>query len=494
MNSRVIATFLLLTLILVPVTGTTTRTIPSTHFSTADDAVVLPQVPYVWQEVNGFCNWAATSIALQYAGADVSLYDLLALSGIGFSFSYIRINDTLLMFPGALYQQIDPVVFVTNLYGLNYSIYFDSNVEGIDEQLDYFRARGINAAVIDGEPEAFALMRSAIDEGYPLVVSVDPSWLPADDYDILREQGLTGGGHAVAIVGYNDSAGVAYIQDPGVGSFGDNYGYPDDGRGNYSQISYTNLNLAWSKRYYISILIKPGDGATTSDFTDQVGPYVRDRLLGEGESYAPGAASAYIWQFGEKGFRGLATDMTADGLKSFLAVYDGVSNERQFKSSLLVFLGLALESSVTLQYISYKGALSSLPKFMTGHDYTEFYEAANSAMPHFEALSDNSSLLHVGNITKITGNVYETFSAIAHQYNATGDLDAALAKYSSQLDTISGHLLGIADSWLAAGNALTSFWPRNVLVLYGPLIAGSIVIAGVATLGTFLYVRKRKSQ
>ncbi|MCF2138226.1 MAG: BtrH N-terminal domain-containing protein [Candidatus Thorarchaeota archaeon] len=495
MKYKAIAIMVLVMFVIVPVTTNQSQTKLINNSVVAEDkAKTLQQVPYIWQEINGLCNWAGTAIALQYAGVDVTLHDLLALSGIGFSFSYIRYNDTLLMFPGALYQQIDPVVFVTRLYGLNYSIYFDASVEGIDEQLDYFRSRGIIAEVIDGQQEAFALMRTAIDEGYPLVVSVDPSWLPAADYDFLRDQGLTGGGHAVAIVGYNDSAGVAYIQDPGVGSFGDNYGYPDDGRGNYSQISYTNLNLAWSKRYYISILIKRGGEEPTSTISDQLGPYIRDRLLGAGESYAPGAASAYIWQFGEKGFRGLAKDVTPEGLKSFLAVFDGMQNERQYKASILTFLGLAIESSVTLQYLSYKVSLTSLHKYLTGHDFSEFYEAAESALPHFAALSDNSSLLYVGNISRIVGDVHETFSSIAKEYNATGDLDSAIANHSTGLVSIAEHLTGIADSWSDAGNALTKYWPYSPLVLYGPLIMVSIAVAGVATIGTFLYVRRRRSQ
>jgi len=46
---------------------------------------ILPPVSYVWQEINGFCAWAGTAMAMQYAGADVSLYDVFAASSIGFS-------------------------------------------------------------------------------------------------------------------------------------------------------------------------------------------------------------------------------------------------------------------------------------------------------------------------------------------------------------------------------------------------------------------------
>ncbi len=494
MKLKALFIIILVCISIVPVTGVAAVTDHSVGNTTADTERVLVGVPYIWQEVNGLCNWAATAIAIRYAGVDITLHDLMALSGIGFSFSYIRYNDTMLTFPGALYQQIDPIVFVTDMYALNYSIYFDANIEGIDSQLEYFRARGITAGLVDGEKEAFDLMRSSIDDGHPLVVSVDPSWLPADDYNFLREQGITGGGHGVVIVGYNDTAGVAYIQDPGVGSFGDNYGYPDDGRGNYTQISYTNLNLAWSKRYYISVLIKPTDEEPATDISDRVGKRVRDLLLGDGETYAPGAASAYIWQFGEKGFRGLATDIKVEAILDYLSIFDGIDNEKQFKVSLLQFIGLALESSISLQYISYKSSLDSLPKYLTGHDFSKFYEEANKALPHFEAISDNSTLIYVGNLSRMHGAIFEAFDAIATEYNTTGNLDGAMAAHDVELDAISEHLVAIADSWKAAGEALTEYWPYSPLVVFGPLIGVMIIAGAVMALVAYIYIRRKQSQ
>ncbi|MHA2084727.1 MAG: hypothetical protein ACXABD_13300, partial [Candidatus Thorarchaeota archaeon] len=60
---------------------------------------LLSDVPYVWQEINGFCAWAAVSMALQYIDVDLNLHDVFAASTIGFSFVNIRFNDTLLVFP-----------------------------------------------------------------------------------------------------------------------------------------------------------------------------------------------------------------------------------------------------------------------------------------------------------------------------------------------------------------------------------------------------------
>ncbi|MHA1654547.1 MAG: C39 family peptidase [Candidatus Thorarchaeota archaeon] len=489
MNAKGLFLVCLLLTAAFPVSGPQVEISSHATFSPAEDATLLHGVPYVWQEMNGFCNWAATTIAMRYAGADINMHDLFALSGIGFSFAYVKYNDTMLMFPGAIYQQIDPVMFACGLYGLNYSIYFGSDIEGVDYQVQYLEQRGINVGLIDSQDEAFDLMRESIDEGYPLLISVDPVWLPASDYDMLRDQGVTGAGHAVVVVGYNDTAGVAWIMDPGVGSFGNNFGFPTDGRGNYTQISYTNLNLAWSNRYYISIRIEPGL-EPVQDIPSQLGPYLRDRLLGVGESYAPGSASAYMWQFGEKAFRGMSVDLTADGLETYLSVFDGMKNEVQFKSAVLLFIGLGLEAQMTLQYLSYRCALDSVPKFMADTDLSDFLAAAQRALPHFQALADNATLLYPSNVTASSGLAPTTFRAIAEEFNSTGDLHTALINHNENLSEISAHLLTIAESWKEAGDALAEIWPESPLVSYGPLIV-VVLGLGVSVALAAVYVTKR---
>lgn len=457
------------------------------HTPSADSAV-LEGVPYVWQEINGFCAWAATSIVMQYEGAPLDLHDIFAVSGVGFSFAYYQRNDTLLIFPGAIYQQIDPVVFMTDLYGLNYTIYFSSEISGVDEQVAYLEGRGINVGLIDSELDAFALMRRSIDAGHPLLVSVDPAWLPASDYDYLKQQGLTGGGHGVVVVGYNESAGVAWINDPGVGSFGDSFGYPYDGRGNYSQISYTNLNLAWASRYYVTILIEPypeGSGiGPVEDKASLIGPRTRDLLLGVGQTYAPGLASAYLLSYGEKGFRDLGADVLPDALSSYLSVFDGIESEVLFKAALLKVIGLGIEAQVTLQYLSYRAALERLPAYLPGFNLSLFLKDANEALPHFEALSDNDTLVYPGNMTLATGLSSQVFGDIADLYNSTGDMATALQTYADGLEMVSSHLTGIADSWLAAGNVLAVIWPSSPLVIYGPyLVVAAIGVAALVLIG-----------
>ncbi|MFW9960304.1 MAG: C39 family peptidase [Candidatus Thorarchaeota archaeon] len=475
------------------ISSVSTTTISVTSFSTPSADGVLPAKSYIWQEINGLCAWAAVAMAMQYAGADVNLYDVLAASTVGFSFAYFHINDTMLMFPGPLYTQAEPTKFLADLYGLNYTLYISSDVPYLEQNVQVWQSEGLTVGVINSEDEAFDLMRETIDSGYPLLVSVDPTWLPSTDYDILREQDLVGGGHGVLIVGYNDTSGVATIIDPGVGSFGDDFGYPEDGRGNYTDITYTALNNAWSNRYYISNIMTPLENVpAVKDYL--LGPLIRDKLLGVGTTYSPVSANAYYGKFGEVGFRTLSSDMTASGIKSYLSVFNGISEEVFFKAAIIMFIGLGLEAQVTLQYLSYRTALASLPSIMIETDLTEFVEAGEQALPFFAQLADNSTLVYPTNITKATGLVATTFKAIAESYNSTGDIDAAFAPFETTLDDISAALLGIANSWQAAGNVLAEIWPNDFLSQYGQVIAFAGGGVAVLVVLAIWWIRKKPSQ
>jgi hypothetical protein len=486
---------LLTTLILLTpaISRVNTTPISFTSFSSPSSDGILPPKTYVWQEINGLCAWAAVAMAMQYAGANLNLYDVLAASSVGFSFAYFHINDSMLIFPGALYTQAEPTQFLADLYGLNYTLYIGSDIPYLDQNIQVWESEGLSVSVINNQDEAFNLMRETINAGYPLLISVNPTWLPSSDYDILREHDLTGGGHAVLIVGYNDTTGVATIIDPGVGSFGDNYGFPSDGRGNYSEITYTALNNAWSDRYYISNTLTPlGDAPPSID--NQLGPLIRDKLLGVGTVYSPVSANAYYGKFGEVAFRTMSTDMTANGLKSYLSVFDGIANEVTFKAAAIMFIGFGLEAEVTLQYLSYRTALESLPLIMTETNLSSFVEAGQRALPYFEELADNTTLIYPTNITKATGFVATTFKAIAEAYNSSGDIDSAFAPFESTLNNISAALLGIADSWRDAGNALAAIWPNDFLSQYGAVVAFAGGGVAVALILLIWWIKKKPSQ
>jgi hypothetical protein len=489
-----IAALTLIVLLVVPISAHEPAAIVDNKRTfTVSDAGLLPSHEYVWQEINGFCAWAATTMAMQYAGVELSMYDVFAASTIGFSFAYFRFDDTLLMYPGALYTQVEPTQFLADLYGVNYTLYVGGDIPALEQNVQVWESENIHVGVLDGQVEAFDLMRQTIDRGYPLLISVDPAYLPMYDYDFLRDEGLTGGGHGILIVGYNDTEASVTIIDPGVGSFGEDFGYPDDGRGNYTSILYTTLIDAWSSRYYISNTFFP-EPPPAAGVDDQLGPMIRDKLLGVGSIYSPNSPNALVGKFGQAGFRQMSSDITADGLKSYLKVFDGIDDETNFKASLLFYIGAGLEAQVTLQYLSYRTALESLPTLMTETDLIDFIAAGENALPAFDNLADNSSLIFPGNLTQMTGFVVTTFLQIADAFNASGDIDATLAPYENTLNSISADLLTIADSWLDAGNILAEIWPNDFLTVYGPAIAFSAGGIVVLIVGVIWWMGRKPSQ
>jgi len=487
-----ISVTLLLTVMVSPGGAAAARMDSGSYVPAATEGLVTG-VPYIWQEINGLCAWAATSVAFQSAGVQLDLHDILAVTSVGYSFAYLNYNDTLLMYPGAIYMQAEPTQFAADLYGLNMTVYMDSSTPGVEQLVEVWEGRGISVHLLNGEEDAFDLMRSSIDAGYPLLLSVDPAWLPARDYDFLRAQGLSGGGHGILVAGYDDMAGNATIIDPGVGSFGDEFGYPADGRGNYTPISYTALANAWSGRYFISMLFKPG-GDPPADRSAVLGPYIRDRILGVPAAYEASPDTVVLWNFGEAAFRALSTDYSRQGLTEYLDIFTGMDGEREFKASLILFLGLGLEAQVTLQYLSFRTALRHLPDLMPDIDLADFVAAGEASLPHFEALADNATLIYPGNLTLYDGFVASTFQSMADEFNSSGDIDSVMNQYEDELSTITTHLLGIADSWLAAGNALAKIWPTDPFIVYGPWI--TIAAFGVSALvvGVIIWIRRTPSQ
>jgi hypothetical protein len=72
--------------------------------SSSKGAAYLEDIPYVWQEVNGFCHWSSLSMALQFLGLPMNLYDVFAITGIGLSAVYIHLGDTRIFVSGSNYR------------------------------------------------------------------------------------------------------------------------------------------------------------------------------------------------------------------------------------------------------------------------------------------------------------------------------------------------------------------------------------------------------
>ncbi|MHA2287124.1 MAG: hypothetical protein ACXABZ_14780 [Candidatus Thorarchaeota archaeon] len=372
--------------------------------------------------------------------------------------TYIRLDDTILFWPGAFFRQQYQLVPICELYGLNHSVYLDSTYEWTTTLVSAWQSWGVNASLIDGKDEAFNILRENIDAGIPVVVWADPYYLPPIDYDIAR-------------------------QYPGVGSFGEDFGYPDDGRWSYS-MNYSILDTAWSPLAYGITLIKPGSGISP-DFNSQLADHVANRLLGDWSEYAPESEEQFFASFGESAFRGLSLDMSVTGIASFLDELDTFQERR----NTLFAIGFELESMIMLQYLSFRTALEALIGLMPDVDLTEVIEIGRTALPHFDVLSDNRSMTD-----PFYGEVFDsllttTFVSISDSYETSYDYELALDEYSEELNIIAGHLLGIADIWKATGEALQVAMLGNDGL---PILVMITVFALPAGLAVICILRRRR--
>jgi hypothetical protein len=471
------------------------------HFVSSEEAVLIEDIPYFWQEINGFCYWTALSMALYKAGVPVDLHTFFAVSGIGFSNTYVRVNDTMMMLPGAFFRQQAQLLPFCELYGLSHELHVDQNSNWTPIAIEYWSGWGVNITGMNGQSDAFDLLRSTIDAGFPAILWTDPYYLPPEDYEIARDLGIKQNtsapavGHAVLAVGYDDIDSTVQLMDPGVGAFGPNFGYPDDGRGYYT-IDYSTLDDAWKALGYGTTILKPGNGSV-QDFEARLGEHVVNRLLGNSSSYMPEIEELPYVSFGENSFRSLRYDMEPESIKSYLEHFETVEE----KVWALLAIGVDLETMMTLQYLSYRVALEALPDLMPNTDLSQFLVEGRAALSHMEALSENRTLTDMYYLESCDSLLTNTFIWMAMRYNSTGDLDTALNTYEWQLGKISLQLIQIADAWKKAGEALKAAlsgepypaipppWPLTPDWMY---LVGAAATIGVGAFAIMIVVTRKR--
>ena len=465
---------------------TSTTSIVKIDTNPSDLAGEVTGVPYVWQEINGFCYWATLSMALQSIGVQLDLAEVFAASGIGFTAGYVRYEDTWSFFPGSSYRQQSTLVTIADLLGLEVEFYMDTDSTDLGPLFSLtLEAYNVSWTEIDGWDDAIQILKNGIDSGFPVEVYVNLQNLPASDYDLFRDLGVTetDPSHSILITGYNETSGTAQIMDPAIGLFDDPALFPDDGSWFY-EINFTSLNQAWLGLYGTTI-VKPGSGKT-EDFTSDLANYIVDRLRGDRTSYAPDAEEVFFWNFGSNAFRAMAADLTNTGLSSFMDEFDEYN--LQTRSLILQNLGFKIETSLTQQYESYRAAIDALPSVLPDLDLQEFVSEAELALEHFELFSDNSTVntpFYTASIKMVT----KTFDNIAIQYEHVldGNLSSAVSVYEEDLAEIQTHLTAIANAWDAAADAL-----ERALQGAGtfPIVLVSTSVAGIVVLAIVLLRRR----
>ena len=461
---------------------------PESNFSVSEE---ITGVPYVWQEVNGFCLPSALSMVLQGSGVDLSLYDILAASGSGFSMVSLSFDEAMTFFPGVMVRQLPWLEFFTDLYGLELQFYLDSSTDYGRNAMQIVAGVGSNA--IDYSDSALltplSVMRESIDAGYPLAISVDTYYLPPVDWDIIRNyvgpMQPGGVGHAIAIVGYNDTSRTVRVHDPGVGLMEPYYGYPDDGRWNYT-MSYNTLDNAWQSAGYTTFRVSNGTGPVT-DFEDRLASYISQRMIGNRSAYFAGSENTFYLGTGADAFRGMGLDMTLEPIRDYCQYYMEVDKPNAIRS-----LGHNLEVMMTMQYMAYRSSLNSLPDMLPSFDLTEFIDEASKALPHMEALSSNASMASGISVISRDTILYNTFFGMASSFESSHDLDGSISEYSEELEEIADHFIAIADAWKAAGQILESMTESSQLLPDSNLLVVIGGGAGILVIGVICLMLRRK--
>ncbi len=258
---------------------------------------MVDQVPWVWQEVNGYCHYAGLSMLFNYHGAGNTLYETLELACCPHSVAY-EDNELALLSGWMLCQAAGDLEFAGRIRNLSDDLVIRSTWMAYRSSL-----------------------HSRIDAGRPFETSVDPYWLPQPDYDLLRTYGLHSG-HAVVVVGYTDNAII--INDPGVGlDFLDEPPLPDPQNRGASVIvdedTFRNAVEWTSGSSYLLLSYEP-DGAMPT-FDEMMAEAVDRslwRLSGDAGTFDP-ALWAIFDVFGHSCYPALRADATP---ANFQLVFD----------------------------------------------------------------------------------------------------------------------------------------------------------------------------
>jgi len=188
-----------------------------TSFNPASSSVpeshLIEGVPYVGQETSFFCAYASLTMLLKYFGdKNTTLQDVLYFSGVGYSLIYPSFLLERMPMTGIdCSQSSKDKKFLTSLYGLTYEGWSPKN-----DTIPYDKCW----------EEYWARVKENISNDKPILTSVYSYRLsslrkimdlPYNLWDLISPDG---DGHAIIIVGYNESNQTVCYNDPAVALFG----------------------------------------------------------------------------------------------------------------------------------------------------------------------------------------------------------------------------------------------------------------------------------
>ena len=185
-----------------------------------DDSHIIknPRVPYVGQNNDSFCVFASIAMLIGYHGFNTTLQEILHHSGFGYSQLYygISILSRIPMGGSGVGQMSFNMEFLAQLYNLSFHDYTITGNQSPDILWDRYWSRVKNLILTDT----------------PIETSVDPLSLPyyRNKFNITDNE--TYGGHAIVLVGFNESNETVCYNDPGTAIFN------EEKNGTYTFVEY----------------------------------------------------------------------------------------------------------------------------------------------------------------------------------------------------------------------------------------------------------------
>lgn len=184
---------------------------------------VIEGVPYVGQETDFYCVYAAPTMIFKYYGIETNQYEALFRSGGGYSLIYYHpgIKKIPIGCSGSSDWETDRA-FLAELYGLNYT----------ESWLTY---RDVSKD--DIWDEYWKRVKQNLSDNIPVLTWTDPTSLTSIREAVRKELGLSEQifglipeivwnlfpstiSHMIVLVGYNESNGTICYNDPGTETFG----------------------------------------------------------------------------------------------------------------------------------------------------------------------------------------------------------------------------------------------------------------------------------
>jgi len=194
--------FLLLTTFSV---ASSESTIKTTEYSKTSlpESNLIENVPYVGQYDNFHCAFATKTMIINYFQKNTTLEEIIYLMGNAYSLYLSKISQSRIPTPGVFLSQapIDSE-FIAELFGLSFDYSFEGN--GISVKEEYWNSY-------------WNKIKENLSQNIPLETSVSPFKLSSIQnlYDLNENiWNKLNGGHAVVIVGYNESNETVCYNDP----------------------------------------------------------------------------------------------------------------------------------------------------------------------------------------------------------------------------------------------------------------------------------------